>query len=417
MLENRRNWAGNYTYSTDRVYEARSVEEVCDYVRQHDRLKVLGTRHCFNNIADSHHNFLSIAPMNKIVELDAAAGTVTVEGAMRYGDLCPWLEERGFALHNLASLPHISIAGACATATHGSGIKNGNLATAVAAMEVVTANGEIQTFERGSLLPVVHLGAIGVVTKITLDIQPTYQMRQDVYLNLPMSQLCDHFMAIVSSGYSVSLFTDWKDNSINAIWIKRRMDEPSANQTVPEFYGATRATRNVHPIPDLSAENCTEQMGVPGPWHERLPHFRMGFTPSSGDELQTEYFVPIQHAVEAMLAIERLRERIAPHLQISEVRTIDADDLGMSPCRQRRSLAIHFTWKPDWPSVRKLLPVIEKELNLFEARPHWGKLFTTAPETLKAVYGGELMQFKTLTNSLDREGKFRNEYLNRILLS
>ncbi|MGP0068412.1 MAG: FAD-binding protein [Isosphaeraceae bacterium] len=413
------NWAGNYRYSTENLRPLTSIEQVRKFVKEHDALKVLGTRHCFNGIADSTHVFISLKPMDRVVALDAQARTVTIEAGMSYGQLCPILHEKGYALHNLASLPHISVAGACATATHGSGIKNGNLSTSVSALEIVTANGDILTLSREKdgdtfLGAVVNLGALGVVTKVTLDVQPSFLMRQYVYENLPMTQLADHFESIMASGYSVSLFTDWQKNRVNEVWIKRLVEKGDAPDAKPEFYEARLAVRNLHPIADLSAENCTEQMGVPGPWFDRLPHFRMGFTPSSGKELQSEYFVARKDAVEAILAVERLRDRVGPLLQISELRTIDADSLWMSPCYKRPSLAIHFTWKPDWENVRKVLPIIEKELEPYEARPHWGKLFTMEPARLQSRYEA-LSKFKDLLKEHDPRGKFRNEFLNRNL--
>jgi xylitol oxidase len=414
--DKRKNWAGNYQYGTDELHPARSVEEVQKLVKKYAKVKVLGTRHCFNGIADSTANLISLAPMDRVVELDAKARAVTVEAGMRYGQLCPYLHERGFALHNLASLPHISIAGACATATHGSGDKNGNLATAVAGLEIVTAGGEVLKLSRrndGKVFPgaVVNLGAVGVVTKITLDIQPAFEMRQDVYENLPLEQLLDHFENILAAGYSVSLFTDWQHNRVNEVWLKRRIEKGVPLDAKPEFYGAKLATKNLHPIAELSAINCTEQRGIPGPWYERLPHFRMGFTPSSGKELQSEYFVPRKNAAEAILAVERLRDEVSPHLMISELRTIDADSLWMSTCYQRASLAIHFTWKQDWDSVRKVLPRIEKELAPFKARPHWGKLFTLDPGELRKRYD-RLPDFRRLLKEYDPRGKFRNDYLD-----
>jgi xylitol oxidase len=410
-----KNWAGNYQYSTDKVHAARSVEEVQKLVKEHAKLRVLGTRHCFNSIADSTANLISLAQMDRVVELDAKARTVTVEAGMRYGHLCPYLHEKGLALHNLASLPHICIAGAIATATHGSGDKNGNLATAVAGLEIVTAGGEVLRLSREkdkTIFPgaVVNLGALGVVTKVTLDVQPTFEMRQDVYVDLPLAQLKDHFDAIMSAGYSVSLFTDWQHKRVNEVWLKRRIEKGAPRDAKPEFYGARLAAKDLHPIAELSAINCTEQMGVPGPWYERLPHFRMGFTPSSGKELQSEYFVPRANAVEAILAVERLRDVVSPHLMISELRTIDADELWMSTCYQRASVAIHFTWKQDWESVRKVLPRIEKELASFKARPHWGKLFTVNPGELQKRYD-RLPDFKRLVKEYDPSGKFRNDYL------
>jgi xylitol oxidase len=253
-----------------------------------------------------------------------------------------------------------------------------------------------------------------VVTKVTLDVQPTFMMRQDVYEDLPLAQLTDHFEGIMSGGYSVSLFTDWQEGRINQVWVKRRVEQGDAPDAAPEFYGARRATRDLHPIAGFSAENCTEQRGVPGPWFERLPHFRMGFTPSSGRELQSEYFVARRDAVEAILAIGRLRERVGPHLLISELRTVAADRLWLSPCYRRPSLAIHFTWKPDWDSVRKVLPLIEKELAPYEVRPHWGKLFAVDPAQLRSRYE-KLADFNELLKEHDPRGKFRNEFLTRTL--
>jgi len=415
------NWAGNLQYSTERLYAATSLDQVKDYIKKEDRFKVLGTRHCFNTIADSKDGFLSVKPMDEVIAIDPAKRIVTLGAGMTYGQLCPYLDRKGFALHNLASLPHISVAGACSTATHGSGEKNGNLSTAVSGLELVTAAGQVLNLTRERdgetfLGAVVGLGALGVITKVTLDIQPKYEMRQYVYENLPLSQLKDHFDAIEASGYSVSLFTDWQKQRVNELWIKSRVEEGKAFHATPEFFGAKAADRNLHPIKELSAENCTAQMGELGPWYERLPHFRMGFTPSAGKELQAEYFVPRQHAIEAILAVERLHDQVGPALLITEIRTIAADALWMSPCYKQDCVTIHFTWKPDWPAVSKLLPVIERELAPFDARPHWGKLFTTSPAELKRVHK-KIPEFIELTRKLDPQGKFRNRFLNENIFS
>ncbi len=414
------NWAGNIRYSTERLYAANTIAQVKDFVAKHGKFKVLGTRHCFNRIADSNDEFLSIRAMSDVVALDSKARTVTVNGGISYGQLCPYLDKKGFALHNLASLPHISVAGACSTATHGSGEQNGNLAVAVAGVEIVTPNGDVVSLSRkdGEKFngAIVGLGALGVITKVTLDIQPTYTMKQYVYQDLPFSELQDNFDAIQSSAYSVSLFTDWERKRVNEVWLKCRTDQGPRFEGKLDFFGARRATRNVHPIVELSAENCTEQMGVPGPWYDRLPHFRMGFTPSAGKELQAEYFVPRNHAVEAILAIERLHAQVSPHLMITEIRSIAADKLWMSPCYKRPSVSIHFTWKPDWPAVSKLLPLIENELAPYNARPHWGKLFTISPSRLRSLYE-KLPEFVELSRKFDPNGKLRNEFLNTNIFS
>jgi alditol oxidase len=414
--EKLKNWAGNFEYGTDRLYSAGSLEQIREFVREQQRLKVLGTRHCFNKIADSTDYFLSVKEMDKVVALDPDAPTVTIEAGITYGQLCPYLDSKGFALHNLASLPHISVAGACSTATHGSGDKNGNLSTAVSGLEFVTASGEPVKLSRSQdnnefYGAVVGLGALGVITRLTLDIQPRFMMRQYVYENLPFSELREHFDLIMSSAYSVSLFTDWEEQRVNEVWIKSRIEEGKSFAAPQEFFGAKLATKNLHPIAALSAENCTEQMGVPGPWYERLPHFKMGFMPSAGKELQSEYFVPRRHAVDAILAVERLHDQVSPHLLISEIRSIAADRLWISPCYEEPRVTIHFTWKPDWPAVSTLLPVIEKQLSPFDVRPHWGKLFTISPERLRSTYQ-KLPEFVQLCSRYDPKGKFRNDFLN-----
>jgi xylitol oxidase len=413
------NWAGNLTYSTSTLHKVASIDEVSRWVRSHPRFKVLGTRHCFNDIADTKDEFLSLSGLNKVISLDKANHTVTVDSGIRYGELAVFLNDNGYALHNLASLPHISVAGGVATATHGSGVHNGNLSSAVLAMEFITASGETVSLSRHQhgeqfLGAVIHLGGIGVVTKLTLAIQPTYQIRQYVYENLPMAQLEHHFDEVMSAGYSVSLFTDWRNRNINEVWIKSKVGEGQNFGTQPEFLGARAATKNLHPIRENSAENCTPQMGVPGPWHERLPHFKMGFTPSNGKELQSEFFVPREHSYAAIMAVEKLHEQISPHLFITEVRCIAADDFWMSPAGHQASTAIHFTWKPEWDAVKKLLPQIEAALAPFKTRPHWGKLFTMPHSRLAQLYP-RMHEFQQLLRHYDPNGKFRNAFLERVI--
>lgn len=417
--EHRTNWSGNYTYSTDRVEAPGTEEQVRQVVMKGGTMKALGARHSFNGIADSTGEQVTLEHMDEIT-IDRGAQTVTVGAGVRYGRLAPYLDKEGYALHNLASLPHVTVAGACATATHGSGIKNGNLSTAVSGLEMVTPRGDVVRLSRerdGERFAgaVVGLGALGVVTRVTLAVQPTFQMTQVVYENLSLAQLERHLDEIFASGYSVSLFTDWQNHRATQVWIKSRFDPKAARAAKPEFFGAKAATRRLHPLAGHSAENCTEQMGIPGPWYERMPHFRMNFTPSSGAELQSEYFVPRERGYQAILAIEELRDQIGPHLFISELRTIAADDLWMSMAYRRDSMAIHFTWKPEWEAVKGLLPLIEAKLAPFEARPHWAKLFTMEPARLRALYP-KMSEFQAMVKQGDPEGKFHNAFLKRNVL-
>jgi alditol oxidase len=414
------NWAGNITFSTSDVHTPGTIDEVRQVMKSCAKLRVIGTRHSFNRIADSDANLLSLKRLDSI-EIDEKSRSVTVGAGVTYGKLAPVIDARGFALHNLASLPHISVAGAIATATHGSGLHNGNLATAVSGLEFVTADGEIVQLSRERdgdhfLGAVVGLGALGAVTRVTLDLHPTYQVAQSVYRDLSFDHLKNHFDEIFGAGYSVSLFTDWQNHRATQVWIKRKVAPGDRNEWPHEFFGATLATEKLHPIEGHSAEACTDQLGLPGPWYERLPHFKLEFTPSSGRELQTEYLVPRSHGYDAILAVEKLRDQITPHLFVTELRTIAADNLWMSTAYLRDSLAIHFTWKPEWPEVSKILPQIETQLASFAARPHWGKLFTLAPSRLESRYA-RLADFKSQLAHYDPQGKFRNEFLSRNLYS
>jgi xylitol oxidase len=414
--QRRTNWAGNYTFHTDNLLQPKTMEEVQKAVVSCNKLRALGSRHSFNGIADSTQNQISLKALDTM-RVDKDARTVTVGSGVTYGQLCPWLDAQGYALHNLASLPHISVAGACATGTHGSGPRNGNLSTSVAGLELVTADGKIITLSRQKdgdrfLGSVVNLGGLGIMTSVTLNVEPTFQMKQVVYENLSMDQLEHNMGAIFASGYSTSLFTDWQNHRITQVWIKSRVQPGDPSTLAPQFYGATLQTQKLHPVAGHSAESCTEQFGVPGPWYERMPHFKMNFTPSSGQEIQSEYFVPREHGYKAMLAVEELRDHITPHLYITELRTIAADDLWMSEAYKRDSMTIHFTFKPETDAVNQVLPLIEAKLARFDARPHWAKVFTMAPARLQSLYT-QLPAFRQLLQQHDPGGKFRNEYLDR----
>lgn len=401
------NWAGNITFGARQVLRPTSVDEARDLIAAAPRLRVLGSGHSFNRLADTDGDLLSLAGLPRTVEVGPDRRTVRVDGGIRYGDLATRLHAEGLALHNMASLPHISVAGAVATATHGSGVRHGNLATAVAGVEIVRADGELVTLSRGDAdFPgsVAALGALGAVVALTLDVQPAFELRQYVYENLPAAAIAAGLDEILADGYSVSLFTRWTGAGVDQVWLKRL--EPMTGDT---FHGATLADGPRHPVPGMPAQNCTQQGGVPGPWHERLPHFRMEFTPSSGEELQSEWHVPRAHAKDAMAAVAEIRERVSAVLQVCEVRTIAADDLWMSPHYGQDSLALHFTWIADTDAVLPVVADLEKVLLPLGARPHLGKVFTTAPPLPRAA------DFAALAHRLDPAGKFRNTFLEDLL--
>ena len=410
------NWAGNYTYRAADIHHPRTVEELQEIVARSPRIRALGTRHCFNDIADDPAALVALDGLEGAPEIDEAARTVTVTGGTRYGTLAQHLHPAGWAVHNLASLPHISVAGAVATATHGSGDRSPNLAAAVRALELVGPDGALRTVRRGDddfAGSVVALGALGVATRVTLDIEPTYDVAQEVHLDLPWSAALEHLDQITGSADSVSLFTDWTGDTIQQVWRKTRVTPDYALRT--DFFGTTPADGPRHPLPGIDPVNCTAQLGEPGPWHDRLPHFRMDFTPSNGDELQSEFLVPRAHAVAAMEAMRTLADRIAPLLQVTEVRTIAGDDLWLSTAEGGDRVGLHFTWLPRQPEVEALLPTIEAALAPFDARPHWGKVFIDADRDLARLYP-RWADFRSLVARTDPDGVFRNAYLDRHVL-
>jgi xylitol oxidase len=406
------NWAGNVTFTAARVHRPSTVDELRAVVTGATSVRALGTGHSFNRIADSTDgDLVSVAGLPGVIDLDPAAGTVTVAAGVRYGELARHLHAEGFGLHNLGSLPHISVAGACATGTHGSGDRNGSLSSAVAALDLVTATGDLVSLRRGTDgfdAAVVSLGALGVVTRLTLDVEPTYGVRQYVYDGLPWSALKG---SLFESGYSVSVFTAWAGAERNQVWVKQRLDAEPPPATLS---GAVRADGPRHPVPGMPVENCTLQGGVPGPWHERLPHFRLEFTPSSGEELQSEYLIDRRHAPEALAALYDVREKIAAVLQVSELRTVAADSLWLSMSHGRDSLAIHFTWIADTEAVLPVVRLVEERLAPFAPRPHWGKVFTVPGAEVRTRYE-RWSDFAAEVRRVDPAGKFRNAYLEDLL--
>lgn len=413
------NWSGNYAFRAARYHAPTTVAQVQAIVKQSKKVRVLGSRHCFHDIADCTEDLIALEKLAPTLLFDHQGRTVTVNASATYIELGAWLHLAGYAVHNMASLPHITIAGAIATATHGSGDGNGNLATAIAGMELVTADGEVITLTRARdgetfLGAVVGLGGLGVVTKVTLDIEPAYLMQQEVYENMAFAQVVENFDAIMGNAYSVSLFTDWKDDKVSQVWLKHKLNDGQPLPMAPTFYGAHLAPVNRHPVTAFPADPCTVQMGIPGPWHERLAHFHNQSTLISKGDSQSEYFVARQHAIPAMQAMAELQPALAPVLLLSEVRAIATDNLWMSPNYQRPSIGLHFSWNKAWDEVKQVLPLIEARLAPFQARPHWGKLFTMTAVDLQPLYP-RWADFQALLRRYDPAGKFCNAYLDRYI--
>lgn len=405
-----KNWAGNVTFSATELARPRETGELRRIVSSASRVHAAGSLHSFSTVADSPGTLVSLDDMPRTVEVDGSARRVRVAAAVRYSELAPVLDKAGLAVPNMASLPHISVAGACATGTHGSGDRNQSLSSSVREIELVTGSGDTVALRRGDDGfdgAVVGLGALGVVTSLTLDLVPAFEIRQWVYDGLPACELAAGFDEIFASAYSVSAFTTWRDPGLfDQLWVKHLGAWPAP----ASWHGARLASRPRHPVPGMPVTYTTEQGGVPGPWHARLPHFRAEFTPSAGQELQTEYLLNRSDAVAAIRALAPLAPRMAPLVLTSEIRTVAADDLWLSPAYGRDTVGLHFTWRQD-PGVTGLLPAMEEALAPLDPRPHFGKLFSPS---MRFSYP-RLGDFGRLAGQYDRFGKFRNAFLDGVL--
>lgn len=407
------NWAGNIVFAASSVLRPSTTDELRSAVAGHSKVRVLGAGHSFSPVADSKDALLSLSALPATIEVDSANRTVRAGGGVRYAELAAKLDAAGLALPNLASLPHITVAGATATGTHGSGSRNQALATAIEGLELVTADGDLVTVPAAEMnAAATSLGAFGVVSALTLRLTDRYALRPRVYDNLPRASLTSDFDEILGGAYSVSAFTTWRDPEvIDMLWVKDLAGRPAKPD---DWHGARRADGPRHPVPGMPTEFTTPQDGEAGPWHTRLPHFRAEFTPSTGDELQSEYLLPREHAADAIDALAPLASRMAPLLLINEIRTVAADDLWISLACGRDSVAFHFTWRKDVPAVTGLLPAIEQALAPFTPRPHWGKVFTMPVTEIRSAYPG-FDDFARLANTYDPKHKFRNQFLDDIL--
>jgi alditol oxidase len=410
------NWSGTYRYQAHTIHQPRTVDELQALIARGGSLHALGTRHSFNDIADAPE-LISLTELPGEPVIDATARTVTVPARIRYGELAVLLQEAGWALSNLASLPHISVAGSVATATHGSGSGNPTLASAVNAMTLISGTGDLVHLDHDSpdfAGAVVHLGALGVVTELELAIEPTYNMRQDLYQRLPWDTLTGSFEEVMNSGSSVSVVSDFAADTAQLLWVKTRLVDDEPRQMPGILFGATAATEQLHMTPGNNPLHCTPQLGEPGPWCDRIPHFLLGYNPSTGSEIQSEYLLDRRHATGAVEALRELGPSIAPLIQSAEIRTIAADELWLSPGYRRDCFGIHFTWRPDRDPVTAAVTRIEAALAAYEPRPHWAKVFA-GPFNFDHLYP-RLADFRTLAAEYDPRHIFRTPYLLRTVL-
>lgn len=411
-----RNWAGNIAFSAAEIARPVTLDDLRAVVSRAEKVRAVGSGHSFNRIADTSGTLISLSALNRVIDIDRSAHTVTIQGGATYGDIVSAVHGAGYGLGNVASLPHITVAGAVGTATHGSGDRNRNLAAAVSALKLVGPDGNITTLRRGD--PdfegaVVGLGALGIVSELTLDLVPSFDIRQNVYLDLPLPALLANFDGLMASAYSVSFFTRWQGDVVDQAWIKAL---PDGSEPAGEILGARAADRAYHPIAEFDGAQSTIQMGVVGPWHERLFHFPVTDTPSAGAELQSEFFVARADALAAIQALHAVQETFSGALFVSEIRSVAADELWLSSAYRQDTIGFHFTWRPDWEPALAAVRSVEAALAPFRPRPHWAKVFTI-PSTEIASRYPRFDDFRQLADRLDPAGKFRNRYLEDVVFA
>jgi xylitol oxidase len=409
------NWAGNIAFGAARFHEPESVAELQAVVGASDRVRALGTGHSFNRIADTAGDLVSVRRLPAVLDIDPEARTVRVGAGTRYGELFVALAAAGLAVPNTGSLPHISIAGACATGTHGSGRTNPVLGRSVRALSLVQGDGEQVRVDRDANAAdfdgyVLSLGRLGIVTELTLDVVPAFDVAQSVVVDVPDDALAEHLVDILGAAYSVSVFTALEPDR-NRVWLKQVADPAGGVAPPPSLWGGRGAEVAQHPIDGIDPSSATQQLGVPGSWHERLPHFRLEFQPSAGEELQSEYIVPMTNAQAGWRGLLGLRELVRGPLLTVEIRCIAADSMWLSPTAGQECIAFHFTWTPDIASVRPVLDEIEAVLLPLGARPHWGKVFSTPDAAFPALYP-RLGDFRRLVAAHDPTGRFGNELVD-----
>lgn len=406
------NWSKNIEFNHRDFLQPESLSELQELIRTHNKIRVRGTAHSFNEIANTSSDALNLLKMPQTIEINPEERIVKVAAGLKYGELAPVLNSNGWALSNLASLPHISIAGSISTGTHGSGITNHNLSSQVVSLDIVTSDGNLRHIDKNDLAfnaLVVGLGLGGVVYQYELRIEPSFQIRQVIYPKFSLDVLQQNFEQIMRIAYSVSFFTDWSLSKTGNLWCKFREDE-----LIPHSVGGSiQAEIKYHPIETVDPVACTEQMGMIGPWHERLPHFKLDYLPSAGEEIQSEFFIDLKDAEAAIGALLKLSHEIQPLLWISELRTVAADELWLSGSYQRNTLAIHFTWKK-LDEIYPVIAKIERELRPFDYRPHWGKVFSADSKYSCSVYP-KLCDFLALVSDLDKTNKFGNSFTHEKL--
>uniref|UniRef100_A0A915D0Y3 FAD-binding PCMH-type domain-containing protein n=1 Tax=Ditylenchus dipsaci TaxID=166011 RepID=A0A915D0Y3_9BILA len=413
------NWGGNFNFSTQDIKYPTTTAGVQQLVKEcKGKIRPVGTRHSFSEIANTNDTLICLVHMNLILSVDPSVPSVTVQAGITYTDLIPFLQSIGLAIPMMASLGEISIAGAINTAVHGSGAGIGNLATQVLGLQMVLADGSVVQYSKGQndtelAAATVGLGALGIVTQVTLQAQPTYNLAINVFENMDMSVLDTQLYNITHSGYAINMWSTFGTPGVlDQVWITTKVDSNGVNAygNVSQLYGAPAATAQSSPIAALPPTYVVPQMGIVGPYYERLTDYDLGLSGQEGQQTQSEYYVDFDDFVPALKALQTLSAEINAVVYVALFRITEKDELWMSPQYKKTTMAIHFSWQPKLDQVMALLPKIEAALAPFNPIPHWGKLYTLKPEQYLPLLP-KYPEWREQVELHDPTHKFRNKWL------
>lgn len=425
-----RNWAGNQVCVPDGVVQPSSVDEVASFVRRaHDggrRVKVIGAGHSFTGVAMTNGSMLSLDRLGRVLDVDPATGQVRVEAGIRLHRLNEELAGVGLAMPNLGDIDRQSIAGAMSTATHGTGLAFGNVATTVVAMQLVTGAGEVvrcSADERPDVWRTarVGIGALGIVTEVTLQCVPAFNLHAHEAIE-PLADVLDDFTAFIASTDHVELYCM---PGARRCQTKRntRTDAPARPQPrlayvrdkwIGENLGFGVVCRVGRRFPSL-APKVASLVTAAAAERELVDRSDKVFcSPRRVKFVEMEYGIPIDAVPDAVRRVGDVARTLGfPPLFPIEVRASAGDDIALSTAHGRTSgwIAVHQYRGAPYEAYFR---AVEAIMDDYHGRPHWGKLHYQTATTLRRRYP-RWDDFAELRARLDPRGVFRNDELDRIL--
>jgi FAD/FMN-containing dehydrogenase len=400
------NWAGNQVAEVDQILrpanEGDLVETVLEHVAQGHKIGAAGSTHSFSRIVPADNIIIDTKGVSGLVEADPAVGTATVLAGTRLIELGPLLWEAGLGLRNMGDIDKQTVAGAIATATHGSGIKLGSLSSVVRAVRIVTGTGEVLDIDASSpeRLPAVQtaLGTLGVITRVVLDVAPRYWLREHVEAR-PVEEVLD----------------DWA----SGVPTERHWQF---------FYAPAESSYQLYDLPPFPKDHCwvktlrevdmdDEAQPIVGEHASRTGRSYLIY-PDTADEVATwvemEYMVDARDSKDAFVTLRDMVLRRFPEvISPIQLRWIAGEEAYLSPMHGRDSVSISVSGelKYDWLGF---LAAVDETLRPWAPRPHWGKQYFLNAARTRELYP-ELDRFLEVREQVDPERLFLNDHLAEVL--